>query len=215
MLPLIPALPLLSSPSRGSGGGWERKELRWQPLKSFSLRVGFLGQAQHTAHTHKITPTLTHTRFLGHLHNSSLVHVWVRERSLERARNRYVRYLWEKAFPCIGVCERWGAMCVLSDTLTPQLSVLISPAEAHTKKSTVNMNHQTLLLLFLPRLNCVFVTASSGDLFGNFCLCVIFSLLDKNHVSNIGLLFVWTWCICMCIAVGLHRDVVWLICCSQ
>lgn len=52
-----------------------------------------------------------------------------------------------------------------------------------------------LQILFLLRLNCVSVTAGSGDLLGN-CACFV---LHQNHVSRLGLLFELPWFMCMCV----------------
>lgn len=171
--------------------------------KLFSAGWLFLGQAQHTAHTHEITPTLTHTRFLGHLHNSSLAHVRVREGSLERARNRCVRYLWEKAFPCIGVRERWGAMCVLSDTLTPSClcwSVQLRLTQRSqlwtwiTKPCFSSFSPDSIVSLSQLVLETCAVTS----------VCVWYPLCSIRTMCHILVCCLWTWCICMCIAVGLH-----------
>lgn len=99
---------------------------------------------------------------------------------------------------CLAKCEViiWHPSCLCS-------SVQLSLANKEDK-STVNMtlNHQTLLLFFLLRLNCVFVTTSSGDLLGNSeCF-----LLHQNHVWSLCLLFVLPWFICMQISIGLHHD---------
>lgn len=91
----------------------------------------------------------------------------------------------EKVFPCTGVYKRWRVICVplrkVCEVIIWHPSCLCWSVQLRLAykedKSTVNMilNLQIFLLFFLPRLYCVFVTANSGDLFGNSCFCVFFA----------------------------------------
>lgn len=69
----------------------------------------------------------------------------------------------------------------------------------------MTLNLHFLILLSLQRLNCVFVTASSGDLLGNSCFCVFFLFASIRTMCEVLLCCLCHHgsfaCVCMLVCI--------------